>query len=55
MRAVVQFIKVGLGLEPNVQELEGGEVSGAKNGVIPIEDEDCITNGVLCWFFFLGI
>jgi hypothetical protein len=54
VRALVEFVEEGLGFRANVKELEGGEVGGAEDGVVPVEDEDCVGWNVLCWFFLRG-
>lgn len=48
LRALVQLLKESLGFWPDVEELVGAEVAGAEDGVVPIEDEDCMSAGVLC-------
>ena len=39
-RTVIETSKSGLVLCPDVDELQGREVGGAEDGVVPVEDED---------------
>lgn len=37
---LIEFFEDGLGVGANVEELEGTEIGGAEDGVVPVEDED---------------
>ena len=54
VRRVVQFLQQGLRLGANVQELEGAQVGGAEDSIVPIVDENCVGDPLLCWFFLRG-
>ena len=40
MGAIVQFVQEGFCFESDVEELERGEVGGAEDGIVPVENEN---------------
>jgi hypothetical protein len=54
VRGLVELLEEGLGLGADVEELEGAEVGGAEDGIVPVVDENCVGEPLLCWFFLRG-